>query len=37
MNIVITVFSDLIVLVGRQEEHSAGKKMSDEVLVWLSV
>jgi len=30
-------FSALTLLVGRQEEHSACKKLSDEVLVWLSV
>jgi len=27
----------LKLLVGHQEEHSASKKLSDEVLVWLSV
>ena len=27
----------LTLLVGRQEEHPACKKLSDEVLVWLSV
>jgi len=27
----------LTLLVGRQEEHPAYKKLSDEVLVWLSV
>ena len=31
------VFSVLTLLVGRQEEHPACKKVSDEVLVWLSV
>jgi len=30
-------FSALALLVGRPEEHSACKKMTDEVLVWLSV
>jgi len=30
-------FSALTLLVGRQEEHLACKKTSDEVLVWLSV
>jgi len=29
-------FSALTPLVGRQEEHPACKKLSDEVLVWLS-
>ena len=29
--------SALTLLVGRQEEHPAHKKLSDEVLVWLSV
>jgi len=29
-------FSALMLLVGRQEEHPAWKKMSGEVLVWLS-
>jgi len=33
----LCVFSALTLLVGRQEEHSACKKLSDEVLVWLSV
>ena len=34
----ITVaFSALTLLAGRQEEHPAYKKLSDEVLVWLSV
>jgi len=28
-------FSALTLLVGRQEEHSACKKLSDEVSVWL--
>ena len=30
-------FSALTLLVGRQEEHLARKKLSDEVLAWLSV
>jgi len=30
-------FSALILLVGRQEEHPASKKLSDEVLAWLSL
>jgi len=30
-------FSALTLLVGRQEEHPAWKKLSDEVLMWLSV
>jgi len=29
--------SALTLLVGHQEEHPARKKLSDEVLVWLSV
>jgi len=29
-------FSALTLLVGRQEEHPACKKMSDEALAWLS-
>jgi len=33
----IYAFSALRLLVGRQEEHSASKSFSDEVLVWLSV
>jgi len=38
-NIVASVpaFSALTLLVRRQEEHLACKKMSDEVLAWLSV
>jgi len=31
------IFSVLTLLVGRQEEHPARKKMSDGVLAWLSV
>jgi len=27
----------MMLLVGRQEEHPARKKLSDEVLAWLSV
>jgi len=30
-------FSALILLVGWQEKHLTYKKLSDEVLVWLSV
>ena len=30
-------YSALTLLVGHQEEHPACKKLSDEVLVWLSV
>ena len=30
-------FSALTLLVGQQEEHLACKKLSDELLVWLSV
>ena len=30
-------FSALTLLVGRQEEHPACKKLSDEVLTWLPV
>jgi len=30
-------FSALTLLAGRQEEHLACKKLSDEVLAWLSV
>jgi len=29
-------FSALTLFVGRQEEHPTSKKLSDEVLVWLS-
>jgi len=32
----ITAFSALTLLVGRQEEHSACKKLSGVVLAWLS-
>ena len=32
-----SAFSALTLLVGHQEEHLACKKLSDEVLVWLSV
>jgi len=32
-----SAFSALTLLVGRQEGHPACKKLSDEVLVWLSV
>jgi len=30
-------FSALSLLVGRQEEHPACKKLSDELLAWFSV
>jgi len=30
-------FSALMLLVGHEEEHPACKKLSDEVLAWLSV
>jgi len=33
----LIAFTALTLLVGRQEEHPASKKLSDEVLVWLSV
>ena len=33
----ISAFSALTLLVGRQERHSAGKKLSGGVLAWLSV
>jgi len=36
-NSVCTVFSALTLLVGRQEEHPAHKKLSDGILAWLSV
>jgi len=32
-----SAFSALTLLVGRQEEHPACKKMSGEVLAWLSI
>jgi len=35
--IVVTGFSALTLLVGHQKEHADGKKLSDEVLAWLSV
>jgi len=35
--VVAITFSALTLLVGRQEEHSAHKKLSDRVLAWLSV
>jgi len=34
---VANAFSALTLLVGRQEEHPVYKKLSDEVLMWLSV
>ena len=33
----LIVFSALTLLVGHLEEHPAYKKLSDEVLAWLSV
>jgi len=33
----VTAFTALTLLVGHQEEHRAWKKLSDEVLAWLSV
>ena len=35
--LVISAFSTLTLLVGRQEGHPACKKLSGEVLAWLSV
>jgi len=35
--VIFLFVSALTVLVGRQEGHPACKKLSDEVLVWLSV
>jgi len=37
MMFVCVTCSALILLVVRQEEHPACKKLSDEVLTWLSV
>jgi len=37
MDVSDCAFSALALLVGHQEEHLACKKLSDEVLVWLSV
>jgi len=34
---VLSAFSALTLLVGRQEGHPAYKKLSGEVLAWLSV
>jgi len=34
---VVNPFSTLTLLVGRQEEHPDRKKLSDEVLAWLSI
>ena len=34
---VVVCWGSLTLLVGRQEEHPACKKLYDEVLVWLSV
>jgi len=33
----VFAFSALTLLIGYQEEHPACKKLSDEVLAWLSV
>jgi len=33
----VFAFSALTMLVGHQEEHPTCKKLSDEVLAWLSV
>jgi len=35
--VVLVAFHALTLLVGRREEHPACKKMSGEVLAWLSV
>jgi len=35
--IVLIAFSALTLLVERQEEHPAYKKLTDDVLAWLSV
>jgi len=37
ITIIHCVFTALTLLVGHQEEHPACKKLSDEVLAWLSV
>jgi len=37
ITVATVAFSALTLLVGRQEEHPAGKKLSDGVLAWLSV
>jgi len=37
ISVIFCAFSAFTLLVGRQEEHPACKKLSDEVLVWLSV
>jgi len=34
---ILCAFSALTLLVGRQEGHLASKKLSDDVLAWLSV
>jgi len=36
-SVTVGAFSALTLLVGRQEEHPASKKLIDEVLVYLSV
>jgi len=35
--VIVAAFSALMLLVGRQEGHPACKKLSGEVLAWLSV
>jgi len=35
--VLVKIITTTILLVGRQEEHPACKKLSDEVLAWLSV
>jgi len=35
--VIAFVFSALTLLVGRQEEHPAGEKSTDEVPAWLFV
>ena len=37
MSMIMTAFSALTLLVGRQEGHLACKKLSGGVLAWLSV
>jgi len=37
LNVLFFAFSALTLLAGHQEEHLACKKLSDEVLSWLSV
>jgi len=35
--VIVAAFSALMLLIGRQEGHAACKKLSGEVLAWLSV